>query len=72
MKKTMAQCTLKQGNSTTVAWLDVDKIKIGSIVTLKNEPGRWTVSEISEVRLSAEYVNERSQDYKRTRSASDI
>lgn len=73
MKKTIAQCTLKSGNTETTAWLDVSRVKVGSIVTLKNYgTRRWRVDSISDIRLSADYVNDRSQDYKRTRKASDV
>jgi hypothetical protein len=72
----MKQCVLKRevdGKTTmTTTWLDESKIKVGCQVRLKGESEFWTVMEMSNKSLSKEYVNERSQDYKHTRSASDI
>jgi len=68
----MRQCTLKREGKQTVAWLDDAKIKVGSVISLKGETDLWNITEMSAIGLPNDYVNERSQDYKKTRQASDI
>jgi hypothetical protein len=76
----MAQCILSRDNgdiliptkTTMTAWLDDSKIKEGCFITLKGKPEVWRVDTMSAIRLSNDYINERSQDYKKTRQASDI
>lgn len=72
----MAQCLLEICESDkvtqTTTWLESAKLNIGCQVRLKGETRLWTVKRISDKKMSKEYVNERSQDYKHTRQASDI
>lgn len=72
----MVQCYMRRGSICQTAWLDKHpRLKVGSIVELKTEEdGKkdgWKVLYIGK-ELDSEYVQEHSQDYKRTRKASDI
>ena len=65
----------RQGKIRTVTWLPSRFAKIGDFVELKNKDGTWTdgwkvISAGSQMKTSS--LVERSQDYKRTRKASDI
>lgn len=76
MGEMMVQCRLLKENKTQVAWIPlVENLKVGSIVELKSEDSEdkqgWKVLEMWS-KLPKEAVQERSQDYKNTRKASDI
>lgn len=66
----IAQCTIINGNSSQVAWLDkVDQLRVGCRVTLKDspEPERlWTVNSIGKADDSKEVtvgIGKRSQTW---------
>jgi hypothetical protein len=67
-----AQCRLSQNGSTQVAWIQKKLAAKGKTISLKDVDGLWLVEEVFEPTLPWEVINERSQDYKRTREASDI
>jgi len=73
------QCKLRRQEGDriafTVSWIPEEHAVVGNTVGLRNEKKEWeegwrviTVSS----RVESQYLNERSQDYKRTRKASDI
>ena len=68
--KNHTQCYLKKGTRRAVVWIPEKFAVVGKIVKLIEEDG-WEVFEVYNTRSSKE-VNERSQDYKKTRKASDI
>jgi hypothetical protein len=76
----MKQCNMtketENGVSNTVSWIPEEYAKVGRILKLKNDDDVWVdgwkVVSASSGRRSYEECNERSQDYKRTRKASDI
>lgn len=69
------QCVLKKGNVQTTSWIPDKYAKQGKYVKLK-ENGKWDdgwkVMEVGEMAKEEEDVINRSQDYKKTRKASDI
>jgi hypothetical protein len=68
------QCAMRRGESHQVAWIPEVFAVSGKIVDLK-QSGRiscgWLVTGVGDVRLDGAYLADRSQDYKRTRKASD-
>lgn len=71
------QCTLrnKKTDAKHVAWIEADIAFEGTTVSFKDEPINdfFIVDEIrSHITKPWSELNERGQDYKRTRSASDI
>jgi hypothetical protein len=74
--ETMVQCTFKKGNVIQTAYVEKKQgLKVGSIVELKseragNEQG-WEVTFMGQP-LDAQYVQDRSRDFAKTRQASDI
>jgi hypothetical protein len=70
------QCKLQKGNTFQVSWLPKEFAVVGRYVKLK-EDGKWDNGwQVNEAYLTAsrsqEEVVDRSQDYKRTRKASDV
>lgn len=61
---------MKKGTRRSVVWVPEKYAVLGKVVKLIEEDG-WEIIEVYNTRPSAE-VNERSQDYKKTRKASDI
>ena len=70
------QCTLRRGSGYTVSWLPERFAVPQKYLKLKNENGSWEdgwrVSSIGSQRWDAAYLNERSQDFKHQREASDV
>ncbi len=70
------QCTLKDKatNGLHVAWIKNELAVVGSTVSFKDEDGNFFIVEKinGETTLPWSEINDRSQDYKRTREASDI
>lgn len=55
------QHKLKQGDKTIVTWLEIDKrVKVGTIITLKNEVGNWLVEDIFNGEFDKEKVTEKT------------
>ncbi len=71
MKYQMKQCILRKGTIEQTAWIPVKYAVIGKFVKLNEDNGWEIISTGMEIR-SSDYVDDRSQDYKRTRKASDI
>jgi len=70
------QCKLQKDNEFYTAWIPSKIAKIGNVVSLKEDKSgewldNWTIKEVFTT-LPSETVQERSQDYKKTRKASDI
>lgn len=64
----MKQCRLRLGNSYTVGWLEETDAIVGKVLR-----DGYEVHSVNDIpRLSYAYLNDRSQDYKRTRRSSDI
>lgn len=71
------QCVLASHYSVhsrfLTTWIPEHAAIIGKWIKLEDEPNVWwTVEEVFDIRLTKEQVEENSQDYKRTRKASDI
>jgi hypothetical protein len=70
------QCKLSVGLTTKVSWLPSKFAIKGKVILIDDavtgDQDTWTVDEVYGPELPYSYVNERSQDYKRTRRASDI
>jgi len=64
------QCILIKDRTTQTAWIPEKYAKRGKYIKIKEDDG-WLVVTVGE-RAAEEQVFERSQDYKRTRKASDI
>lgn len=69
------QCRLARGQRRTYSWLPEKYAKQGKYLKLR-EKGRWEngwcVESVGAFRMSEISVDERSQDYKHQRRASDI
>jgi len=74
---TYKQCTLRNTKTDAkhVAWIESDLAIKGNTASFKDEPDDdvFVVEEVrSDVTKTWSELNERGQDYKRTRNASDI
>ena len=69
-EKNHVQCSLRKESRHTVAWIPERYAIVGKVVKLLDEDG-WEVIEAYN-RMASAYVNERSQDHKRHRKATDI
>jgi hypothetical protein len=69
------QCTLQKGKENQVTWIPESFAKKGKYLELKNSQKNWEngwlIVAVGNT-LDEQTLNERSQDYKRTRQASDI
>jgi hypothetical protein len=69
------QCRMKRKNANQTSYIPEQFARVGNIVKLKDQNGvwedGWVIFQCGPRVLSA-VVNERGQDYKRTRKASDI
>lgn len=73
MSNLYIQCRLSKGKEKQVAWVQKHLAIEGQHVELKDEDGIWLVdTAYSNVVLPWEEINDRGQNYKRTRDASDI
>lgn len=68
------QCILKKGTTITVSWIPEEFAEKGKEVDLKNEgvwEKGWVVSEVG-TRLPTHFVIDRSQDYSKFKTRTDI
>ncbi len=65
------QVTLKKNNTIHTAWIPEHLAHIGKTLKIKDEDG-WIVVDVSQIRMSKEYIEEHERDYKIQRKASDI
>jgi hypothetical protein len=73
MSNLYVQCKLSRNGSFDVSWIQKHLAVVGNVVEFKGEDGLWEVVEAyTNVVLPWEELNERGQDYKKTREASDI
>jgi len=72
----MNQCQLQKGQSKTTSWIPSKFAIKGKFVKLKNKQNEWVngwkVMFVFQPPVSSVYVLDRSEDYKRTRKASDV
>ena len=70
------QCELSVGWKSYTVWLPEKFAVNGKVLIIDNDmtgcKETWTVTEVYSKSLPYSYLNERSQDYKKTREASDI
>lgn len=69
------QCRLTKGTEVQVVWLPEKFAKLNKYLELQEDKGwenGWKVIEVNKTRLDEKNLLERSQDYKKTRQASDI
>lgn len=70
------QCQLSYGWTSKTFWIPSKFAIQGKLLLIDDDiTGRqeeWTVDEVYGPELPYSYVNDRSQDYKKTREASDI
>ncbi len=69
------QCLIAKGTRHRTTWLPEKFAKQGKLLKIKLDDGwddGWVVVLAFETRMVESEVSERSQDYKRTRKASDI
>lgn len=69
------QCTLRSGNTETVAWIEEHGARVGNRVTLKDteDPEKiWTVRTASTQRLSQETVQENEHRHSKWHQQVDI
>lgn len=71
-----SQCRLSYGWTTKTVWLPTKFAIKGKLLLIDDDmtgnQEEWTVDEVYTPKLPYSYVNDRSQDYKKTREASDI
>lgn len=65
------QCVLQKGMSIQTSWIPDCKAIQDKVLRLGTDDG-WRVVQVGSVAMPYEQVNANSQDYKRTRIASDI
>lgn len=69
------QCIMTKSSGQSIlqvtSWIPEQFAKIGKYLKLKDDDG-WKVISVGSVVYDEQTVNERSQDYKKTRLASDI
>jgi hypothetical protein len=68
------QCQLSRGSMKTTTWIPEQFAVVGKHVDLGVGAGRingWRIDSTGAI-MESKVVNERGQDYKRTRQASDI
>ena len=70
------QCLLGRGSERDKAWIPKECAEVGLTIKVK-ENGDWSegwivLESYPEAVVDWAYLNERSQDYKRTRRASDV
>ena len=65
------QCELSKGVSIQTSWLPVKFAVVGKFLKLKGDNG-WEVKKVFDFAMKEDILKERSQDYKKTRLASDI
>lgn len=73
----MIQCKLIKNNTVQQAWIDKRYAVKDKYVKIKQADGTWddgwlVIEAFDNVQVDSKIVNERSQDYKKTRQASDI
>jgi hypothetical protein len=70
------QCELIKGNSHQTCWIPEKYAVVGKYVKIKNndewEDGWKVLESYNQTKLEESVLNERNQDYKKTRKASDI
>ncbi len=69
------QCLLQKSNLFKTTWIPEKYAKLNKYLELQEDnswDNGWQVIAISKVRLDEKNLIERSQDYKKTREASDI
>lgn len=67
----LKQCRLEKDNRTITIWVPVKYAELGKNLTVDKDPG-WIVKKVFKRIVTSDYLQERSQDYKNTRKASDI
>lgn len=74
MEELYTQCLLTNTKTlySQIAWIQSSIAKKNKVITLKDEEGYFLVEETYPPQLDWKTLNERGQDYKRTRNASDI
>ena len=65
------QCNLQKGFEEITSWIPKKFAKKGRYLKIKDNDG-WLVKSVGAVEMEEESVRDRSQDYKKTRIASDI
>jgi len=69
------QCQLLKGATAIITWLPKKFAILKKSVILKDEygwNGEWTVTHVGSIELDEETVIKNSNDYRKTRKASDI
>jgi hypothetical protein len=74
MTKYFKQCQFRSGNIHTMAWIEEEGAKVGNTMIFKDtdDPRRWEVTLVFDIRLTEDAVKERERDYLKQRKASDI
>ena len=67
----MKQCILIKDTTQQTAWIPSKFAILNKVIKLKESP-HWKVISISNESKSSKYIDDRSQDYKRTRKYFDI
>jgi hypothetical protein len=78
-QETLTQCELRRGDQHQTLWLPTKYAKTGQRIGLREKTSQggaywdegWTIEQVFTT-MPQDYVLERSQDYKKTRNASDI
>jgi hypothetical protein len=75
--ETHTQCQLQKGTANQVSWIPTKFAVPGQVVKLKNEDGSWddgwVVESIAmQQSMPSKWVQERSMDFKKMRSMTDV
>jgi hypothetical protein len=69
--QTHTQVAMQRGTTHDVCWIPSKFAVQGKTLRLVDEDG-WVVTSVGDLRLPSEYVEERKNDYRTQRRASDV
>lgn len=65
------QCALQRQEQHDVCWIPAKHAVMGKALRIKDEEG-WRVTSVGTLPLPSKYIEERKNDYRTQRQASDI
>ena len=68
---THTQVTMKRGNVRDVCWIPTKFAVEGKVLRINDEDG-WIVTGAGDLSLPSDYIQERKNDYRTQRRASDV
>ncbi len=69
--KTHTQCSLVRDAVHDICWLPTKFAVVGKVIRINDESG-WLVTGVGDLPLPSAYIEERKNDYRTQRRASDV